>query len=253
MRSSGRALFGAFAFLLSAGVADAADLRVLSVGSVQIAAKALAADFSKSTGNQVVLTIVAPSEIGSKLASAAYDMVICSVPAMAALEEAGSLRGGSRSPLARVGIGVMVRAGAPLPDVSTPAAFKQTLLAARSIVHGDPTTPNQSGVVTMKILANAGVLDAIKGKARAANLAEGFAMVAKGEVELALFNLVELPPGVRLAGPVPAPLQEYTSYETAVLAKGAAPELAQAFIALMTSAPARPIWEASALEAYPYR
>ena len=78
-------------------------------------------------------------------------------------------------------------------------------------------------------------------------------MVAKGEMELALFNLVELPPGVRLAGPVPAPLQEYTSYETAVLAKGAAPELAQAFIALMTSAPARAIWEASALEAYPYR
>jgi ABC-type molybdate transport system substrate-binding protein len=120
-------------------------------------------------------------------------------------------------------------------------------------VHGDPATPNQSGVVTMKILADAGVLDAIKGKARAANLAEGFAMVAKGEVELALFNLVELPPGVRLAGPVPAPLQDYTSYETAALAKGAAPAAAQAFIKLMTSAPARQTWEAASLEAYPYR
>ncbi len=182
MRGIGTTLFGAFAFLLSASGAGAADLRVLSVGSVQIAAKALAADFTKSTGNQARLTIVAPSEIGRKLASAAYDMVICSVPAMAALDQAGALRAGSRLPLARVGIGVMVREGAPLPDVSTPAAFKQTLLAARSIVHGDPTTPNQSGVVTMKILAKAGVLDAIRGKARAANLAEGFAMVAKGEV-----------------------------------------------------------------------
>ena len=58
-------------------------------------------------------------------------------------------------------------------------------------------------------------------------------MVARGEVELALFNLVELPPGVRLAGPVPAPLQDYTSYETAVLANGgAAPSEAQAFIKL---------------------
>jgi molybdate transport system substrate-binding protein len=253
MRGIGTAIFGAIAFLLSASVADAADLRVLSVGSVQIAAKALAADFSKSTGNQLMLTIVAPSEIAGKLAGQTYDMVICSVPAMAALDQAGSLRPGSRSPLARVGIGVMVREGAPLPDVSTPEAFKRTLLTARSIVHGDPTTPNQSGVVTMKILANAGVLDAIKGKSRAANLAEGFAMVANGEVELALFNLVELPPGVRLAGPIPAPLQEYTSYETAVLAKGTAPQAAQDFIALMTSAPARKIWEASALEAYPYQ
>jgi molybdate transport system substrate-binding protein len=253
MRGLCMAFFVGSALIWSASVAGAAELRVLSVGSVQIAAKVLAADFTKATDEQVTLTIVAPSEIGAKLASAAYDMVICSVPAMEALDKAGSLRPGSRSPLARVGIGVMVREGAPLPDVSTPEAFKKTLLAARTIVHGDPATPNQSGVVTMKILANAGVLDAIKGKARAANLAEGFAMVAKGEVELALFNLVELPPGVRLAGPVPAPLQDYTSYETAALAKGAAPAAAQAFIKLMTSAPARQTWEAASLEAYPYR
>jgi molybdate transport system substrate-binding protein len=253
MRGIGTALFMGFALVLSAGIADAADLRVLSVGSVQIAAKALAADFTKATGQPVALTIVAPSEIGQKLVGATYDMVICSVPAMEAMDKAGALRPGSRSPLSRVGIGVMVREGAPLPDVSTPEAFKKTLLAARSIVHGDPATPNQSGVVTMKILANAGVLEAIKGKARAANLADGFAMVAKGEVELALFNLVELPPGVRLVGPVPAPLQDYTSYETAVLANGAAPDAAQAFIKLMTSAPARKTWEASSLEAYPYR
>ena len=237
----------------SAGLADAAELRVLSLGSVQIAAKALAADFTEATGEPVLLTIVAPNEISQKLAGASYDMVICSVPAMEALDQAGALQAGSRSPLSRVGIGVMVREGAPLPDVSTPEAFKQTLLAARSIVHGDPAIPNQSGVVTMRILAKAGILEAIKGKARSANLADGFAMVAKGEVELALFNLVELPAGVRLAGPVPAPLQDYTSYETAVLAKGAAPEVAQAFIKLMISAPARKIWEASSLEAYPYR
>jgi molybdate transport system substrate-binding protein len=252
MRRIGTALFGGLA-LMSTSMAEAAELRVLSVGSVQIAAKSLAADFTAATGSPVLLTIVAPSEIGQKLAGAGYDMVICSVPAMAALDQAGALQAGSRAPLSRVGIGVMVREGAPLPDVSTPEAFKKTLLAARSIVHGDPATPNQSGVVTMKILANAGVLEAIKGKARAANLADGFAMVAKGEVELALFNLVELPPGVRLVGPVPAPLQEYTSYETAVLAKGAAPQAAQAFIKLMISAPARKIWEASSLEAYPYR
>jgi molybdate transport system substrate-binding protein len=253
MRRIGIALSIGVALMLSPNAAGAAELRVLSLGSVQIAAKALAADFTKATGQPVVLTIVAPAEIGQKLAGAPYDMVICSVPAMAGLDQAGALRPGSRSPLARVGIGVMVRAGAPLPDVSTPAAFKQTLLAARSIVHGDPAMPNQSGVVTMKILTNAGVLDAVEGKARAANLAEGFAMVAKGEVELGLFNLVELPPGVRLAGPVPAPLQEYTSYEAAVLVQGAAPDAAQDFIKLMISAPARKTWEASSLEAYPYR
>lgn len=252
MRGNGTTLFLGLALIGSASVATAADVRVLSVGSVQIAAKALAADFNRETGNKVMLTIVTPSTIPEKLASGSYDMIICSIPAMDVLEKAGSLRAGSRSPLSRVGIGVMVREGAPIPDVSTPDAFKKTLLAARSIVHGNPATPNQSGVVTMRILSKAGIFDQITPKARAADLADGFAMVAKGEAELALFNLVELPPGVRLAGPVPAPLQDYTSYETAVLATGAAPSEAQAFIKSMISPSARKTWEAASLEVYPY-
>jgi ABC-type molybdate transport system substrate-binding protein len=68
-----------------------------------------------------------------------------------------------------------------------------------------------------------------------------------------LFNLVEFPAGVSLAGPVPAPLQDYTSYETAVLANGETAAEAQAFIKLMISPPARKAWEAASLEAYPYR
>ena len=248
-----RAVLVGFALIWSAGITVAAELRVLSVGSVQIAAKTLADEFSNQTGNEVTLEIVTPLDISKKLATGSYDMVIASIPAIDALDKAGLLRSGSRVPLARVGIGVMVRAGAPVPDISTPDAFRKTLLAARSIVYGDPTVPNQSGVVTMRILAKAGVIDAIKAKGRSAALAKGFAMVAKGEVELALFNLVELPAGVRLVGPVPAPLQDYTSYETAVLEKGSAPVAAQAFIALITSADVRKIWETASLEAYPYR
>ena len=100
MRRIGTALLMGVALMLSARLAGAAELRLLSLGSVQIAAKVLAADFTKTTGQPVVLTIVAPAEIGQKLADASYDMVICSVPAMAALDQAGALRPGSRSPLA---------------------------------------------------------------------------------------------------------------------------------------------------------
>jgi molybdate transport system substrate-binding protein len=252
MRWAGTTLMMGCALLSWSGIAGAADVRVLSVGSVQIAAKVLASDFTRETGNKVTLTIVTPSDIPQRLASGRYDMIICSIPAMEALDRSGSLRPTTRSPLSRVGIGVMVREGGPLPDVSTPETFKSTLLAASSIVHGNPKTPNQSGVVTMRILTKAGVLDQVRPKSRAADLAEGFAMVARGEVELALFNIVELPAGVRLAGPVPAPLQDYTSYETAVLASGEAPTEAQAFIKLMISPSARQTWERASLEAYPY-
>ena len=231
----------------------AGEIRVISVGSVQIAAKALAATFTRQTGHVVTLTILTPSDIPKRLTEANYDLVICSIPAMEALDKSGALLTGSRQSLSRVGIGVMIRDGAQLPDIATPDAFKKTLLAARSIVHGNPATPNQSGVVTMRILDNAGIREAIKAKSRVADLADGFAMVAKGEVELALFNLVELPTGVRLVGPVPSPWQEYTSYETAVLAKGLAPAEARAFNALLTSPESRKVWEAASLEPAPYR
>lgn len=235
------------------GVTEAAEIRVLSVGSVQVATKALAAEFNRKTGHTVTLTVITPNQIPRKLASEPFDMLIASAPAMEAHDKAGIIRAGSRAPLARVGIGVIVRDGAAVPDISTPEGFRRTLLAAHSIVHGNPAVPNQSGVVTMRILEKAGILEVVKAKARTADLADGFAMVARGEVELALFNTVELPAGVRLAGPVPPPLADHTYFETAVLAKGTAPDGAQAFITAMTSSSARKTWEDAMLDPYPYR
>jgi molybdate transport system substrate-binding protein len=246
-----RALAAGIALMISATAATAAEVRVLSVGSVQVALRSIANDFNMATGHRVAVTIVTPNRIPQTLAREPFDMLIASVGAMETHDKAGTLRAGSRRPLARVGIGVMVREGAAIPDVSTPESFKATLLKARSIVHGDPTIPNQSGVVTMRILAKAGILDAVKAKSRTADLGEGFAMVASGQVDLALFNTVELPAGVRLAGPVPAAFADYTFFETAVLAKAAVPDEAEAFIRAMTAAPKT--WEASLLEPYPYR
>jgi molybdate transport system substrate-binding protein len=241
------------AMVLSASNAAADEIRLLSVGSVQIAAKAIIADVEKTTGDNVAYTIVSPDLIAGKLASAPYDMLIASVPVIEALEKSGAIRAGTRTPLARAGIGVMVRDGGPLPDVSTPDAFRKVLLAAKAIAYGDPAMPNQSGEVTVRILAKAGILDAVRPKLRPAGLGPGLAMVAKGEVDIALFNQVELPAGVRLAGAVPRPLQDYTFYEAALLAKGGARDAALDLIRSLTAPAARPAWEAARLEAYPYR
>jgi molybdate transport system substrate-binding protein len=249
-----RTLLCTIALMFCANVtAIGAEIRVLSVGSVQAAVKAMAVDFTKATGHQVTLKTVTPADIPRNLASAPYDMVICSIAAMDVLEKGGAVQPNSRSPLARVGIGVMVRKNAPQADVSTPEAFKKTLLDAISIVHGDPYVPNQSGVVTMRILAKAGLLEAVRTKSRPAPLAEGLEWVANGDVEIGLFNRVELPAGVRLAGPVPEPFADFTFYETAVLAQGSAPVEATAFIRRMTSPNARKDWDMAEIEGYPYR
>jgi molybdate transport system substrate-binding protein len=236
------------ALMLTAGGADAAEIRALSVGSTQVAAKALAADFTKQTGHTVTVTVTAPFNIDKELAAKPFDLLIISVPAMEKHDQAGSLLSGTRTALARVGVALVVKQGAPGPDISTPEAFKQAVLAAKSITHSDPAVPNLSGAVAAAAFSKAGILDEVKAKTRYAALAPGGELVAKGEIEMGFFNLSEIPPGVTVIGPIPEPLRNYTSYEAAVLAKGAAHEQASAFAKFMASAGASKVWRDAGLE-----
>ena len=135
----------ALTLIASSALATAAEVRVLTVGSTQVAAKAIAADFEMQTRNQVTFTIRPPFDIDKELAEKTFDVIILSVPAMDIHDKTGSLAPTSRVALARVGVGVVVKEGAPLPDVSTPEKLKAAVLAARSLTYGNPAIPNTSG------------------------------------------------------------------------------------------------------------
>jgi molybdate transport system substrate-binding protein len=252
MRAIGRTITIATVLLSLAGMARAAEVRVLSVGAVQNAVKSLAADFAKESGHQVIFTTGSPAIVMQKIRDGeTHDAVIVSEPAMDQLDKDGVINPESRVRLANTGMGVAVRAGAPVPDVSTPDAFKQALLAAKSIVHGDPTLPNQSGEKAERILTKAGILDTLKPKLQIIpGQAASQEMIAKGEVELGLYNVSEIPDGkgLQLAGPVPAPLQISTTYEGALLSDGDVPEAARAFIRFLVEPDARDKWLAAKLE-----
>jgi molybdate transport system substrate-binding protein len=234
--------------VVSSILANGAEVRVLSVGSTQIAARAIATEFEKQTRHKVTFTIRSPFDIDKELAEKTFDVVIQSAPAMDNHDEAGDLAPMSRVALARVGVGVVVKEGGPVPDVSTPEKLKAAVLAARSLTYTDPATPNTSGAIAGAALAKLGILDEIKGKTRHAGLAVGGELVAKGEVELGFFNLSEIPKGVTVAGALPSPLQGYTVYEAAVLSKGSTDQAATAFVKYLASAPAAAHWEAAKLE-----
>jgi molybdate transport system substrate-binding protein len=145
---------------------------------------------------------------------------------------------------ARVGIGVAVREGAPKPDLSTPEAFKQAIRDAKNIVYTDPATPNGSGIVTMRILAAAGLTDLVMAKGKQQNLGLGRELIARSEYELGMFNLSEIAmPGVAIAGAVPAPLQEYTEYDGAMLANSANKAAAEKFLNFITGSSAAALWK----------
>jgi molybdate transport system substrate-binding protein len=252
MRRFGRMILIAATLMSIAGMAGAADIRMLSVGAVQNAVRTLAAEFNKETGQQVVLTIGSPAVVMQKIkAGEIFDAVIVSEAAMDELDGDGIVNPESRVRLASTGLGIAVRAGAPALDLSTPEAFEQALLAAKSIVYGDPTLPHQSGEKTEKILAKAGILEALKPKLRIVpGQAASQELIAKGEVEMGLYNVSEIPDGggLKFAGPVPAPLQINTSYEGALMSDGSEPQAARAFIRFLASPDARAQWLAAKLE-----
>jgi molybdate transport system substrate-binding protein len=225
------------------------SLRVLAVGALQPALKSLAAEFTRQGGAAVECTFTSPANLNTVMAGPQFDVIVAAVPWIKEVEASDGLQPGSRRMAARVGIGIAVREGAPRPDLSSPEAFKQAIRDAKNIVYTDPATPNGSGIVTMRILAAAGLTDLVMAKGKQQNLGPGRELIAKGEYELGLFNLSEIAvPGVAIAGAVPAPLQDYTEYDGAVLANSANKAAAEQFLHFITGASATALWEAGYAE-----
>lgn len=193
MRNSlATSLCAAATLLLSTAFGGAAEIRVVSVGALQNGLKPLGTEFAKPGADQVNFTFTAPANLKKVLSEGKYDVIIAAAPSVEELDKAGGLEAGSRVKAVRVGIGVAVKDGAPKPDVSTPDAFKKAITAARNIVYTDPATPNGSGVVTMRILAAAGLTDVVKAKGKQEGLGPGKELIAKGEYEMGLFNISDL-------------------------------------------------------------
>jgi molybdate transport system substrate-binding protein len=245
-----RSLGAGLVLALCSTLATAAEIRVLTVGALQSALKPLGADYAKQSGDQVNFSFNNPANLKKVLAEGQFDVIIAAAPAIEELDKASGLQAGSRVKAVRVGIGVAVREGAPKPDVSTPDAFKKAIMGARNVVYTDPATPNGSGVVTMRILAAAGLTDAVKAKGKQEGLGPAKELIAKGEYEMGLFNISEATiPGVVLAGPVPASLQDYTNYDAALLTGAASKEAAASFLKFVTSRPAAATWKAANIDA----
>ena len=240
-------------FLIAPATAGtAAEIKVLNANALTIAMKEIAADFTKQTGNQVTFVGVSPGLVEQRIkAGEQYDLVITATASAAAFEKEGKWRPGSRHPLARVGIGVAVRDGTKV-DLSTVESTRKALLDAKSITHSAPGGNGLSGANAVKVLDNLGLTDAVKDKTKiaAGDLADSQAMIAKGEVELGLFNLSEIPrtPGVVRAGPVPAAVEVYINYDSAIPVTNTSPDAAQALLDFFHRPAAKAVWDKAGLE-----
>ena len=225
---------------------------MLSVGAVEHAVRSLAADFAKETGHQVIFTIASPAVVMQKIKdNEIHDAVIVSEPAMDQLDRDGIVNPESRVRLANTGLGVAVRDGAPVPDLSTAGGVQTGAAggevdrlrrpgAAQSERREGGKNPRQG-----RHPRHAQAEDADRARAGGKPGAD-----RQGHVEMGLYNVSEIPEGkgLKLAGPVPAPLQISTTYEGALMSDGAVPEAARAFIRFLAEPEARAKWLAAKLE-----
>jgi molybdate transport system substrate-binding protein len=224
---------------LTAPQAGAAEVKVLTAGAFKQVLLAVVPAYEKETGNKVT---VENDTVGALLkrieAGAAFDVVIVSPSAVDDLAKNGKVVVGSRTNLARVGVGVVVREGAPRPDISSVDAFKRALLAAKSVAYIDPAAGGSSGIFVDHLLDKLGIAAEIKPKAK---LIQGGAVadhIADGEAEIGIHQISEILPvkGVALVGPLPAEIQNYTVYAAGIGTNAKDAEAAKALIKLLAGA-----------------
>lgn len=225
----------ALAALAGATAARAAEVTILSGGAAKAGLLEVIPAFEAATGHKVKADFAPMGALVKRLAGGEKaDIVVVTEDVLPDVTAKGMIVAGSTAEVGRVGVGVAVKSDAKSPDISTPDAFKATLLAAKSIVMIDPAT-GTSGKHVAKVFADLGIADALKDKTK--YLQGGYVVepVGRGEIELGLHQITEiLPvPGVKLVGPLPAPLQKVTVYVAGVGASTANADAAKAFVAML--------------------
>jgi molybdate transport system substrate-binding protein len=237
---------------LLAAPADAAEIKVISAGAVRSLISGMIDDYAKASGDRFDFTVGTTGQLRAIIASGQpADLIIASGPLMGELEQTGKMTAGSRADLGRMGIGVVIRDGAPAPDVSTPETFRQTLIDARSVSYTAPSEGGTSGLHLLALLARFGITELVEKKAVHASGGRDVAQkVADGKAEIGITLISEILPvkGAKLAAPLPEPLQLYTVYAAAIPAASTEPAAARAFIAHLTSPALAQRWKAAGFE-----
>jgi molybdate transport system substrate-binding protein len=225
---------------------SAVRLKVLSAGAVKYVATDFAPRFTRDTGDQVEFTFGTIGGVRKRLENGeTADIVMGTAPAIAQMEQSGVLVAGSCTDLGRTLTGLCVRADAPMPDISTPDRFKQTLLKARSIAYTNPQAGGTSGIFLVGLLERLGIAEAVGRKALLCiNGDDVVDKVAAGEAEIGSTFLSEIVPmkAVKAVGPLPQPIQNATAYAAGIMTGSGNREAASRFIAMLTAPAQREAW-----------
>jgi molybdate transport system substrate-binding protein len=232
--------------------AGAADIKVLTAGAFKQVLLAVVPAYEKQTGNKVTIENDTVGAVVKRIKNGdAFDVVIVSPAAVDELTKDGKVVDGSRSDLAKVGVGIVVKEGAARPDIGSVDAVKRALIAAKSVAYIDPASGGSSGIFVDRLLDKLGIAGDVKPKAK---LIPGGAVadhIAAGEAELGIHQISEILPvkGVTLVGPLPTEIQNYTVYAAGVGAQSREGDAAKGLIKVLSGPDAAAVFKSKGMEA----
>jgi molybdate transport system substrate-binding protein len=225
-----------------------AEIKVLSSIATKEAYLELVPQFESATGHRVATTWAGTTAIMQRMAAGErYDLIVVSSTELDELIRQGKIVSGSRVDLAKSGIGIAVRAGAPLPDVRSSAALKQALLASKTVGY----TSGPSGVYMAGLMEKMGIATEMRPKHRGVPSGGTIGtIVANGGAEIGFQQVSELVhiPGIDYIGPLPPDIQCVTVFSCGLQAGASQPDAAKALMAFLTTPAAKNVMTKHGLE-----
>jgi molybdate transport system substrate-binding protein len=228
--------------------AQAVEIKLLASNALRSVLQDIAPEFEQASGHKLVMTFGSTSNLTASIEKGTpFDATIMGADALDNLIKRAAVAG-PRLDIARSGIGVAYRKGAPKPDISTAAGLKATLLAAKSISFNPQ---GLSGTHMLAVIEKMGITTEVRSKLKVppVSAAED---VAKGLAEIGMTQSSEILPhaaeGAELAGPLPPEVQLYTTFSIAVGAKAQQPDATKGLIAFLRAPALVPVLKTKGLE-----
>lgn len=237
--------------LLMAGAASAQQpVHVLASNGVREVIKDLQPKIEHAIAHPLVIEYGSTTDLVKKVdGGESFDLAILTTEAIDKLIQSGKLAASTRADIARCGVGVGIRAGAPKPDISTPEAMKATLLKAKSVSYAADGASRKFVEQMEQTFGIAGQMKAKTILTHGSVEADANVAAGKADIVLTLGSEILSAPGVQLVGPLPAAVQHYVNFAAAVNGTAENAKAAEAIIKFLKSSAAAPVYRAKGMEA----
>ena len=241
---------GAILFLAAlSAAAQTAPIHVLASNGVRAVVDDLKPQAERAIGRPLTIEYGTSSSVKKRIEDGeAFDVAILTSEVIDDLAKAGKIAAGTRTEIARCGIGIGVRAGSAKPDIRTPDALKTALLAAKSITYAQD---GASRIYILQMQDKLGIADKMKAKTiPEQGSVRANARVADGSAEMVLTLVSEIlpAPGVQLVGPLPAEVQHYVNFAEGIGPNSKNTEAGKALVKFFASSAVAPTLKAKGME-----